>query len=104
MADATYDANLLAGPLTDVLAAEMTTAYARCGGCGHDSLIAQLRVYGPGPGLVARCPDCTHVLLRLVETREAIWLDLSGTSVLRVTPSEWRPRRTHPGNWMECHE
>jgi hypothetical protein len=81
---AVYDGNTLAGPLSEVFAVELTTAVARCRGCGTSSLLATLRVYGPDPGLVGRCPHCEDVLLRLVRTPDSVWLDLSGVSVLRV--------------------
>jgi Family of unknown function (DUF6510) len=41
-------------------------------------------VYGPDPGFVGRCPHCEDVLLRLVRTPEALWLDFSGMSALRI--------------------
>jgi hypothetical protein len=44
-------------------------------------------VYGPEPGLVGRCPHCTDVLMRLVRTPDALWLDLSGVSALRISMS-----------------
>ena len=80
----TYDGNLLAGPLAEVFTAEVTTAVARCGECGAESAVAALTVYGPDPGLVARCPGCTDVMLRLVRTPDAVWLDLTGTAALRI--------------------
>ena len=67
---AVYDGNTLAGPLSEVFAVELTTA--------------TLRVYGPDPGFVGRCPHCEDVLLRLVRTPDALWLDLSGVSALRI--------------------
>jgi Family of unknown function (DUF6510) len=79
----TYDGNALAGPLSEVFAAEMTTALARCRGCGRSSALAELTVYGPEPGLVARCPGCSEVLLRYTRTPDAVWLDLGGMSSLR---------------------
>ena len=81
---AVYDGNTLAGPLSEVFAVELTTAVARCRGCGTSSQLATFRVYGPDPGLVGRCPHCENVLLRLVRTPDSVWLDLSGVSVLRV--------------------
>ena len=81
---AVYDGNTLAGPLSEVFAVELTTAVARCRGCGTSSQLATFRVYGPDPGLVGRCPNCENVLLRLVRTPDSVWLDLSGVSVLRV--------------------
>ena len=79
-----YDGNALAGPLSDVFATEVTTALARCGGCGLSSPVATLIVYGPDPGHVARCPGCSDVLLRVVRTSTEIWLDLRGMSSLRI--------------------
>jgi hypothetical protein len=33
---------------------------------------------------VGRCPSCEDVLLRLVRTPDALWLDLSGVSAMRI--------------------
>ena len=79
-----YDGNALAGPLSEVFAVEVTTAVARCRGCGRSSPVAALIVYGPDPGLVGRCPGCDDVLLRIVRTPDAVWLDLGGVTSLRV--------------------
>jgi len=80
---AEYDGNALAGPLSEVFAVEMTVAVARCAGCGRSSPVATLAVYGPDPGMVARCPGCSDVLLRMVRTPDEMWLDLSGMASLR---------------------
>lgn len=82
-----YDGNLLAGALSEVFAVEVTTATATCRGCGAASVVAELTVYGPDPGLVARCPGCSDVLLRLVRTREEVVVDLGGMSSLRIAQS-----------------
>ncbi len=79
-----YDGNLLAGPLAEVFAFEVTSAVARCRGCGRSGPVGALVVYGPEPGLVGRCPGCSEVLLRVVRTPDAVWLDLGGISALRV--------------------
>ena len=81
---AVFDGNTLAGPLSEVFAVEVTTAIGRCRSCGTSSQLATFRVNGPDPGFVARCPTCEDVLLRLVRTPDAVWLDLSGVSVLRI--------------------
>ena len=81
---AVYDGNTLAGPLSEVFAVELTTAAGRCRSCGTTSQVATLRVYGPAPGFVGRCPHCEDVVLRLVRTPDALWLDLSGVSALRI--------------------
>ena len=74
----------LAGPLSEVFAVDVTTAVARCRGCGRSAPVATLTVYGPEPGLVGRCPGCLDVLVRLVRTPDALWVDLSGMTALRV--------------------
>ena len=81
---AKYDGNLLAGPLAEVFTAEVTTGVARCRHCARSWAVAELAVFGPEPGLVARCPGCSEAMLRLVRTPESMWLDLSGTSMLRL--------------------
>jgi uncharacterized protein DUF6510 len=85
--DSTYDGNVLAGPLAEVFTAEVTIATARCRGCGRSSVLAELAVYGPDPGLVARCPGCDDVLIRLVKTPDSVWLDFGGMSSLRLPTS-----------------
>ncbi|MFL6045593.1 MAG: DUF6510 family protein [Propionibacteriaceae bacterium] len=82
--EAPYDGNTMAGPLSDVFAVEVTTAVGRCRGCGTSSQLATFRVYGPEPGFVGRCPGCENVLMRLVRTSDALWIDLSGVSALRI--------------------
>jgi hypothetical protein len=85
----TYDGNALAGPLTEVFAVEVTAAVARCRGCGRSSAVAELVVFGPEPGMVARCPGCSDVLLRIVRTPGEVWLDLGGMTSLRIpTPAQ----------------
>lgn len=77
------DGNALAGPLSEIFAQDVVSAQGCCTGCGTTGPVAQLRVYGPGPGLVARCPRCGQVVLRLVRGGESVWLDLRGTVSLR---------------------
>jgi hypothetical protein len=78
------DGNALAGPLREIFAVDVTVARAQCAGCGHSGAIAELRVYGPAPGFVARCPGCEDVVLRIVRGPDAAWLDLRGTVSLKV--------------------
>lgn len=83
-AGAVWDGNVMAGPLSELFALDVTAAVVRCRGCGRVAEVATLRVYGPEPGLVGRCPGCDDVLLRVVRTRDAVWLDLGGVTSLRV--------------------
>jgi len=78
------DGNVLAGPLSEIFAVDLTAAVGRCAGCGSTGPIARLRVYGPSPGLVARCPDCAQVVLRVVRGPNDAWLDLRGAVSLRI--------------------
>jgi hypothetical protein len=78
------DGNVLAGALRELFAVEVTAALARCAGCGDTSAIGQTLVYADAPGLVARCPGCDGVVVRLVRGPGRAWLDLSGVSCLEV--------------------
>ncbi|MFC5909827.1 DUF6510 family protein [Streptacidiphilus monticola] len=82
--DAYEDGNALAGPLAEIFAVDVTAAEGRCTGCGRTGPVAALRVYRHAPGLVARCPGCEQVVLRLVRGRDAAWLDLRGTFALHI--------------------
>jgi hypothetical protein len=84
VAAAAYDGNLMAGPLSELFALDVTVAVVRCRGCGTAAEVATLRVYGPEPGLVGRCSGCDDVLVRIVRTLDAVWLDLGGVTSLRV--------------------
>ncbi|MFG2310499.1 DUF6510 family protein [Streptomyces sp. NPDC048566] len=91
--DAHEDGNALAGPLREIFTVDVTAAVTTCTGCGRSGPVARLRLYGRGPGLVARCPDCAHVVLRLVRGPDAAWLDLRGTVSLRLPLPDIPPDR-----------
>jgi Family of unknown function (DUF6510) len=78
------DGNTLAGPFSEVFAVDVTAAVERCMGCGRTGPVAALRVYQNAPGLVARCPGCDEVVLRLVRGPDTAWLDLKGTMRLQI--------------------
>ena len=78
------DGNALAGPLREIFAVDVTAADCRCVRCGLTGALATLRVYRHAPGLVARCPGCDAVILRLTRTPATAWLDLTGTRTLRI--------------------
>ncbi|HEX7746704.1 MAG TPA: DUF6510 family protein [Micromonosporaceae bacterium] len=85
MTDLDYlDGNMLAGPLREVFAVEIAAATGQCASCGLTGPLAALRVYAHAPGLVARCPGCAAVMLRLVRAPDSAWLDLRGATFLRV--------------------
>jgi Family of unknown function (DUF6510) len=84
MTDTWVDGNELAGPLRSVFAVDVTTARGVCVGCGQMRVVAEARVYTQAPGLVARCPGCDGVLLRVVSGPGRIWLDVRGLTCLEV--------------------
>ncbi|MEU7474815.1 DUF6510 family protein [Lentzea sp. NPDC042327] len=84
MSDDHVDGNALAGDLREIFAVDLTAATGRCAGCGHRGSVAALRVYRNAPGLVARCPECEEVVLRLVRGPDRAWLDLRGTVSLEI--------------------
>lgn len=84
MTDGVLDGNALAGPLREVFAVDMTAAQGRCEGCGRVGPVATLVLYRQAPGLVARCPGCGAVALRLVRGPDRAWLDLRGVTCLEI--------------------
>ncbi|HZM75544.1 MAG TPA: DUF6510 family protein [Candidatus Limnocylindrales bacterium] len=78
------DGNALGGPLGEIFAVDVTVATSRCASCGRTDPVAALHVYDKAPGLVARCPGCDAVVMRLVRTPTGAWLDLRGCVTLRI--------------------
>ena len=84
MTEQYLDGNALAGPLREIFTVDTTSAECHCVVCGRTGPVASLRVYSRAPGLVARCPGCEQVVLRLVSGADTAWLDLRGTVSLRI--------------------
>jgi Family of unknown function (DUF6510) len=84
MTDLFTDGNALAGPLREIFAVEVSAARGRCVFCGRMDMVADLRVYDHAPGMVARCPGCDEVVLRLVRGPGRAWLDLRGMVCLEI--------------------
>ena len=82
------DGTGLGGPLHDVFALDVVTAIGRCGNCARTGPMAETRVFDHAPGVVARCPVCDQVLLRLVRGPGRAWLDLRGLSYLQLPVPE----------------
>jgi hypothetical protein len=76
------DGNEMAGPLRELFAVDVTMARAHCAGCGRISEVAATHVYDRAPGLVARCPGCDAVMMRVVRGPDRAWLDLRGLTML----------------------
>jgi hypothetical protein len=77
------DGNVLAGPLAGLFSVELTTATARCAGCGTSAVLASAAVYGAPMGLIARCPGCGDAWLRYADTGRGGTLDMRGIASLR---------------------
>jgi Family of unknown function (DUF6510) len=78
------DGNMLAGALREIFTMDVTGAQGRCAGCGRVGMVAEARVYEHAAGLVARCPGCDAVLMRLVRAPDRAFLDLHGMSFLAM--------------------
>ena len=78
------DGNALAGILASVFGVDVTAAPGRCAHCGTVSMVAELRAFTRAPGSVLRCPACDGVVLRIVETPDATYVDARGAAYLRL--------------------
>jgi hypothetical protein len=78
------DGNAVAGLLREVFALEMTANPAKCAHCGAVGALGTLLAFAQAPGVVLRCPACEQVILRIVETTDAIYLDTRGAAYLRL--------------------
>jgi Zn finger protein HypA/HybF involved in hydrogenase expression len=78
------DGNVLGGELGELFTVDITAATGKCASCGTVSAIAQTRVYADAPGVVARCPSCGGVMLRVARSPGRAWLDLRGIACLQL--------------------
>jgi len=83
MIDRELDGNALAGMLEAMFGTDMTAIPGRCAHCGTINMVGAMRAYMGGPGAVLRCPACDGVVLRVVETAEATYVDARGAAYLR---------------------
>lgn len=72
------DGNAAAGILSEIFTLEMTVSQIECANCGREGEMGTLLAYMQAPGIVLRCPVCEHIILRIVESPEVIYLDLRG--------------------------
>jgi Family of unknown function (DUF6510) len=82
------DGNAAAGELSKVFAIDVTAAQGQCGNCGATRRFAEAHLYMEGPGIVARCCVCEHVLLRVVSVGQRVFLDVRGVTYLRLDTTE----------------
>jgi len=78
------DGNATAGALAEMFAFNVTMAVTTCAHCHDRRPMAEMRAYVRAPGIVLRCPSCSGVQLRLVQSTERTWLDLRGIEVLQI--------------------
>jgi hypothetical protein len=78
------DGNAVAGMLQEIFGQEMTASPAECAHCGSVSDIGALMAFTQAPGAVLRCPACENIMLRMVETPDAIYIDARGAAYLRL--------------------
>ena len=82
------DGNAAAGPFAEIFRADVTTVVVTCAGCRASAPFAEQAAYLGSPGTVLRCPGCDHLLARVVETRNELWLELSGSASWRFPRGE----------------
>ena len=85
------DANATAGVLHEIFGLEMTAEPTECAHCGREAEMGTLLAFTQGPGIVLRCSGCESVVLRIVQTPEAIYLDARGAVYLRLTTHKPQP-------------
>jgi hypothetical protein len=78
------DGNAAAGELSKIFTMDVTAAEGQCANCGAKRRFAEVHLYMQAPGVVARCAVCEHVLLRLVNARQRVFVDLRGLTYLRL--------------------
>src|SRR5437667_12649156 len=78
------DGNAVAGLLQEIFGVEMTASPTECANCGREGELATLLAFTQAPGIVLRCPACEAVMLRIVQTKDAIYLDARGVVYLRL--------------------
>jgi hypothetical protein len=78
------DGNAAAGDLSKIFAVDVTAAEGQCAHCGATKRFAEAHLYMQSPGIVARCAVCENVLLRLVNVRQRVLLDLRGLTYLSL--------------------
>ena len=85
--DDCLDGNAAAGELSNIFAMDVTAAKGQGAHGGAIKRFAEAHIYMQGPGIVARCSVCQHVLLRFVNARERALLDLHGMKCLVLDTS-----------------
>jgi Family of unknown function (DUF6510) len=86
-ADLRLDGNSAAELLGEIFVFDVTSAEAVCAGCGAIAPVGGLGAYGLAMGAILRCRKCDTAVIRVSRTRRGYWIDLTGTTVLRIDSS-----------------
>jgi hypothetical protein len=78
MTDVHTDGNGVAGLLSEVLAAEVTSMQRRCQSCGAENALGAHRAY-EGAGVVLRCPACADVAVLIGVREDRLTMQWRGT-------------------------
>lgn len=78
------DGNVASGIFVEIFGTEMTAAPTECASCGQAHQVGTLMAFTQAPGIVLRCPSCESVMVRIVQTPDAIYLDARGAAYLRI--------------------
>ena len=91
------DANAVAGALYEIFGVDMTAEPTECAHCGREGEMGTLLAFTHGPGIILRCSGCENVVLRIVQTSNATYLDARGAVYLRLTTHTRAPVNDAPG-------
>ncbi len=78
------DGNAVGGLLNEIFGGEMTAVPAECANCATVSQVGAMWAFTQAPGAILRCPACESVMLRIVETPDAIYVDVRGAAYIRL--------------------
>ena len=78
------DGNALAGPLSEIFAADMTTATGTCASCGDTSPLATSMVYLKPKTFIVRCHVCDAVLLTITQSSRQTRIAMDGMASLTI--------------------
>jgi hypothetical protein len=93
----TLDASAAAALLKEIFGVDMTAEPIECAHCGKEAELGDLMAFKHGPGIMLRCSRCEQVILRIVQTIEATYLDARGAAYLRLTRDKTVPKNDSLG-------
>ena len=88
MTELKLDGNAAAGMMLEIFGVEMTAAPTECAHCGNEAEMGALMAFNQAPGMVLRCTVCEQVVVRMVETPDAMYLDARGAMYLRIARTQ----------------